>query len=573
MAELIDFSAALIEPQAIKDAGYVGVVGYFSDSRPGTNFGAKPLTREYCDRLRAVGLEIVTNYQYGKGDTADWKGGYDAGVHHAQIALGYHFAAGGPGFRPLYASVDSNPSLHEWNSLIVPFLRGWASVVGLEWTGMYGNARCIDWALEDGVATWFWQHNWSGDPSINDDHPAAHIHQIRIDRDRVGGVVVDVNTILADDYGQWSKATPPAPGPGDEVNRPEYVELDRMGNSASSRHGARVVNFLLHTQEGNGTAESLANYLNNPRNGVSYHYTLHDRVVVNVVDTDLASWSVLDANPYTINLCFAGSRAAWSRNDWLLIRDDIRIAAWFAVQDARKYDFEPHVIVPPYERREGISDHRYVTDCLGIGTHTDVGPNFPWDVFVADVHEFAGSGPRQPVPNAIDDSAAANPWLGSRITDGELGVPDGIGRRAHFEHGHIYWHPDTGAHAIPEALWATYAELGWETGPLGYPVTERTVLDGPDGRPWGVVQGFQGGALYRRLSSERAYRVHGAIRDRWNRTGFESGPLGWPESDELPWDGGAYQDFEHGRVYWTPDQTLAMISVGGVDIPLGDGEG
>ncbi|MGY2019407.1 N-acetylmuramoyl-L-alanine amidase [Nocardia gipuzkoensis] len=173
--------------------------------------------------------------------------------------------------------------------------------------------------------------------------------------------------------------------------KPEFIEIDRIGNSASSRYGRRVTNFLLHTQEGNGTAESLANYLNNPANGVSYHYTVRDRVVVDVVDTDLASWSVLDANSFTINLCFAGSRAAWSRNDWLNIRDDIRIAAWLAVQDARKYGFDTFVIAPPYRRRSGISDHRYVTDCLGIGTHTDVGPGFPWDVFAADVAKFTNT--------------------------------------------------------------------------------------------------------------------------------------------------------------------------------------
>lgn len=210
MAELLDFSARFIEPWAIKRAGYSGVIGYFCDDRPGSNFGAKPMTREYCDALKHEGLEIVTNYQYGKGETSDWYGGYDGGVHHATICRDYHFGCGGPGNRPLYAPVDSNPSLDDWNRYIAPFLRGWASVVGPEWTGVYCNSRCIEWALEDGVGQWFWQHNWSGDESINGDHPAAHMHQIRIDDDYVsdsqGSVSVDINTILKPDYGQWSLA-------------------------------------------------------------------------------------------------------------------------------------------------------------------------------------------------------------------------------------------------------------------------------------------------------------------------------------------------------------------------------
>ncbi|WP_159840221.1 glycoside hydrolase domain-containing protein [Nocardia sp. CY41] len=566
--KLLDFSAALIDPQAIKDAGYSGVVLYMSDRRPGAEWMlAKPATREYCDRLRAAGLEIVSNYQFGKGETSDWYGGYDGGVHHAEIALRYHRAAGGPDQRPIYAPVDANPTLEQWNQFIAPFLRGWASVVGLEWTGMYGNFRCINWALEDGVATWFWQHNWSGG-FANDDHPAAHLHQIEIDKRKVGGVGVDVNVALKPDYGQWSVA--PAPLLEREtitVTKPDYQELDRMGDSASSRHGARIENFLLHTQEGNGTAESLANYLNNPRNGVSYHYTVRDGVVVDVVDTDLASWSVLDANSSTINLCFAGSRAGWSRDEWMAIRDDLRIAAWLAVQDAQKYGYDPLVIAPPYERRSGISDHRYVTDCLGIGTHTDVGPNFPWDIFEADVCEFATGAPAGPPPNAINDVEAATPWLGARRTVGENATPDGIGRYAEFDNGHIYWHPATGAHAIPASLFGKYSELGWEQGPLGYPTTECTVL------PQGEVQGFQGGALYGKDGDNRPpVWVHGAIRDRWHRSGSETGPFGWPLADEEELPGGEVrQRFEHGQIIWPGRRdTVALLDTEGPDTPVPD---
>lgn len=385
--QLLDFSASLIDPQAIVDAGYGGVIGYFSESRPGTNFGAKPLRRDYCDALRAHGLEIVSNYQYGKGDTSDWLGGYDAGVHHAQIAVRYHTEAGGPPRRPIYAPVDANPTLQQWNDLIAPFLRGWASVVGLESTGMYGNARCIEWALEDDVARWFWQHNWSGDPALNVDHPAAHMHQIEIDARQVGGVTVDVNSVLKPDYGQWSLAgSAPAP---------EFREINEIGVSPNwhSREGAPVLWWLLHTQEGNGTAESLANYLQNPNSGVSYHYTIDNSVtVVDVIATDVASWSVLDANNRSINLCFAGSRAAWSRQQWLdNMGRAIDVAAYLAVQDSRSYGFPARIISPAElgAGRPGVADHYAVTEGLGVGSHTDVGPNFPWDVFSAAITKYA----------------------------------------------------------------------------------------------------------------------------------------------------------------------------------------
>lgn len=172
--------------------------------------------------------------------------------------------------------------------------------------------------------------------------------------------------------------------------KPAYREIERWSKSNHPRGGARVTNFFLHTQEGNGTAESLAGYLQNTANRVSYHYTVDNGgTVCDVVDTDFCSWSVLDANPISINLCFAGSRAGWSRQQWLdLMGRGIEIAAWLAVQDCKKYGIPTTVIAPPYRRGSGISDHNYVTRVLGMGTHTDVGPGFPWDVFAAHIRDF-----------------------------------------------------------------------------------------------------------------------------------------------------------------------------------------
>src|SRR5262245_43256333 len=80
---LIDFAEQRIPPDEIKAAGYDGVIQYVSEERPGANFEAKPLTREYADALRAAGLQIVSNYQYGKPGwptPSDFTRGYPGGV-------------------------------------------------------------------------------------------------------------------------------------------------------------------------------------------------------------------------------------------------------------------------------------------------------------------------------------------------------------------------------------------------------------------------------------------------------------------------------------------------------------
>lgn len=197
--------------------------------------------------------------------------------------------------------------------------------------------------------------------------------------------------------------------------RPDFNEYWVTSPCCQSRGSAKVDLFLLHTQEGGGgddAADDLAHYLANPANQVSYHYTISQAsdggvTVCDVVDTDLASWSVLSANNRSINLCFAGSRASWNRDQWLRQAKAIDVAAYLAVQDCKKYGIAPRVLSPPYTSDPpGISDHHYVTQWLKDGTHTDVGPNFPWDVFAAAVAKYAGEQPQQqPEPSAAPDLA------------------------------------------------------------------------------------------------------------------------------------------------------------------------
>ncbi len=204
----------------------------------------------------------------------------------------------------------------------------------------------------------------------------------------------------------------PTPTPVDP-NRPDFNEYPNWCSNNEGRGGTRVDIWLIHTEEGAGNADSLAKFLIGTEGGpnpVSYHYTIsedpndHGVTVVDVVSTDEASWSVMASNDRAINLCFAGSYASWSRAQWLQQSNAIDVAAYLCVQDCVKYGIPPNVIAPPYNAAPpGISDHRYCTEYLRDGnTHTDVGDNFPWDVFAAAVNKYAGITPQpQPTPGVL----------------------------------------------------------------------------------------------------------------------------------------------------------------------------
>ncbi|MGW4095085.1 LGFP repeat-containing protein, partial [Nocardia sp. NPDC004750] len=66
--------------------------------------------------------------------------------------------------------------------------------------------------------------------------------------------------------------------------------------------------------------------------------------------------------------------------------------------------------------------------------------------------------------------------------------------------------------------------------------------------------------------------VHGAIRDRWNRSGYQTGPLGWPTTDEETLPGGEIrQRFEHGQIIWPGRRdTVTLLNTDGPDSVVTD---
>jgi Domain of unknown function (DUF1906) len=214
--QLVDFADRLVPADQIAAAGYAGAVVYVSESRPGANFDFKPVTREYADSLRALGLHVVSNYQYGKPGwptPSDYTRGYDGGVADAHTALGLHAAAGGPDSAPIFFSVDEDIDLNTWKTVAVAWFRGLNSVMGVQRTGIYGGADTCRWAIADDVIghsstaghRWAWQTRaWSRGAR----EPAAVLYQSGVYTASdpavvLGDIHVDTDDVLATDFGQW----------------------------------------------------------------------------------------------------------------------------------------------------------------------------------------------------------------------------------------------------------------------------------------------------------------------------------------------------------------------------------
>lgn len=198
------------------------------------------------------------------------------------------------------------------------------------------------------------------------------------------------------------------------VTKPTYTETNLIDgwDNYQPRNGSRPRYFVLHTSEGAGGMD-LVNYMRGAQ--VSYHYVINnDATVYDLVDTDDASWSCLNANGYTINAVFGASRAAWSEQQWLAnMGRAIPIMAWLAAADCLKYGIPPVVSLGPNYKAipSGIVDHRYFTQVVRDGnTHGDIGDGFPAATFqnlVTTFYNMQKGAPAAPTPAPTPTPAPA----------------------------------------------------------------------------------------------------------------------------------------------------------------------
>ena len=109
-------------------------------------------------------------------------------------------------------------------------------------------------------------------------------------------------------------------------------------------------------------------------------------------------------------------------------------------------------------------------------------------------------------------------------------TPDGRAEYVHFQGGSVYASPATGAHAVRGAVRDRWRDTGWETGPLGLPTTDETSV------ATGSVQDFERGAVYASAGTG-AHRVPAPVRDALRAAG---GPERWgfPVEEPQPESGG-----------------------------------
>ena len=160
----------------------------------------------------------------------------------------------------------------------------------------------------------------------------------------------------------------------------------------------------------------------------------------------------------------------------------------------------------------------------------------------------------KPHETAIEAYARTHTWLGKATRD-ELKVRGGASRT--YQHGTVFWSPSTGAHAVRDGIHTKYAQLRYEQGLLGFPVSDEHRLS----RNGGASQEFQHGQIHWSASTGMHFTRDG-IQSYWASKGWENGWLGYPTGDELQVRGGASQTFQGGTVFWSKSTGMHAVRAG-----------
>lgn len=114
-----------------------------------------------------------------------------------------------------------------------------------------------------------------------------------------------------------------------------------------------------------------------------------------------------------------------------------------------------------------------------------------------------------------------------------------------FTNGSIWWSPATGAHTIAGNIRDKWAALNYESSWLGFPTGDQVTVDGGSG----AYQEFEHGSIYW-SQANGSHALRADFVDHYRSIGAQAGYLGHPTSDSYDNGAGTYAWFRGGLIAW-----------------------
>lgn len=166
-----------------------------------------------------------------------------------------------------------------------------------------------------------------------------------------------------------------------------FVQAENYTRGRADGPPLWIVIHTMEAGENSQRAETTANYFANPPDGrqVSSHYCADNDSVVQCVDLDDTAWTVGNrpGNYRGLNWELSGF-ANQSRDQWLdpFSRAMLAKAVPLMRSDSQRFNIPVHrcSVADLQARRPGYTTHNDLRLAFGVTTHTDPGPNFPFNL-------------------------------------------------------------------------------------------------------------------------------------------------------------------------------------------------
>jgi len=157
----------------------------------------------------------------------------------------------------------------------------------------------------------------------------------------------------------------------------------------TSRSTKAIKWVVVHDTEG-GSARSVAVMFSRSSATASTHLVVDEDECYRMLDDTVIPWGAPGANTNGYHIEHVGF-ASWSRAQWLAHDNTLRRGAYKAAIRCAAYNIPARWVGPLSLRfgRKGLTTHADVSKWQGTpGGHTDPGPNFPKDVYLAYVKRY-----------------------------------------------------------------------------------------------------------------------------------------------------------------------------------------
>lgn len=170
-----------------------------------------------------------------------------------------------------------------------------------------------------------------------------------------------------------------------------YADIYNGPANNSTPTGEKKRYIAIHNTSNDASASGEASYAKRRTDGVSSHYYVDDKQIIQSLDTSRKAWHAGSStgNTYAISYEITGtngkSRSWWMANvAWDLLAKQI-------ARDMKRWGIKnKRLSVSEMKdgKSSGIVTHNDMRLAWGGTTHTDPGPNFPMDYLVQKVNEY-----------------------------------------------------------------------------------------------------------------------------------------------------------------------------------------